>query len=356
MAKQSRKEQIKSNLKGKKPGNTPLTDPLTTPQARNMAKSEARAEYGPTIRAAKADKRGSVQRQKNIGQWFEGLNNQIGEAGTQTDASYNQANAALLAHMNAAQAAAAGSQSQIAQSNQAMTALTGADPSLTTPALQEGAAAANQRNIAGAALAAPIAQAGAGQAAYLRNTGINTRREGISQKLGEAKRRDTIKQDITALRKERAGKAIGNFRDIRGEERDYGIQKAAFGLDKKTAAADAQNAAFDNSIAARNAATAERNAATTEKNAAGGGNGGMTPAERRDAKQGKVAAMVTAKNLYSAAKKPPQTPAEWAAFTQLIAAEDEISPQEAQWAVKRLRQQLGNQGVGAGAAQGGVHR
>lgn len=341
MAKQSRKEQIKSNLKGKgkKPGNTPLTDPLTTPQARNMAKSEARAEYGPTIRAAKADKRGSVQRQKNIGQWFEGLNNQIGEAGTQTDASYNQANAALLAHMNAAQAAAAGSQSQIAQSNQAMTALTGADPSLTTPALQEGAAAANQRNIAGAALAAPIAQAGAGQAAYLRNTGINTRREGISQKLGEAKRRDTIKQDITALRKERAGKAIGNFRDIRGEERDYGIQKAAFGLDKKTAAADAQNAAFDNSIAARNATTAERNAATTEKNAAGG-NGGMSPSEQRSAQAGRQNAMAAAKQKVTEFGKPGSAQ-EWAELQSAIAEEEGVDPREAKWAVDRLKQKWG---------------
>jgi hypothetical protein len=350
MPKRDRRGQIKSNInggkKGKHPGHTSLTAPLTPKQAHHMAGAEAQAEYNPTIRAAQADKRGSVQRQKNIGQMFQGLNDQIGESAAQTDQSYAGANASLVAHMNAAQQAALGTQGQIAQNNQAMTALTGADPSLTAPALAEGAAAANQRQITGAALAAPIAQAGASQAGFLRNTAINSRREGIDQKLGESKRRQEIKDDITALRKERAQKAVGNFRGIRGEERDYGIQRSAFNLDKRGQQLDASDDAFDNSIADRNASTAERNAATTEKNAGGSG-GGLTSSEKRGIKQGRANAMVTVKNLYSAAKKPPQSPDEWAAFTQLVAAEEEISPQEAQWAVNRYRKRLQHQQAGA---------
>jgi hypothetical protein len=349
--KPNRKDQIKRNIGGKKkhgkhPGNTPLTAPLTTPQARHMAGAEARSEYNPTIRAAKQEAAGSRQRQKQIGQWFGGLEGQINQAAQATDASYAQANNSLLAHAQAAEKAALASQGQVAQNNTDLAKLTGADPSLMAPSLAEGAAAAGQRAITNQALAAPIAQAGASQASYLRNTGLNAGRESIEQRGLESKRRLKIKEDLTALRKERSQKAAGNFRDIRGEERDYGIQRQAFGLQKQEASQDTKNAAFDNRVSARNAGTSERNAATSERNAAiseknaRGGEGGLTPSEKRDVREGRQNAMVTARNLYRAAKRPPQSGPEWAAFTQLVAQESEISPQEAQWAVKTLRGKL----------------
>lgn len=346
MPKQSRRDKIKDNIKGKgrgkhpHPGNTPLTAPLTTPQARHMAKTEARSEYGPTIRAAKQEREGSLKREAQIGDWFNELGTQIGAAGAQTDASYGQANAALQAHMAAAQAAAEQSQGQIASQQAATSALTGSDPSLQLPTLQEGAAAANQRQIAGAALAAPIAQAGASQASYLRNTGINARREGIQQKLNEGSRREKIKEDITALRKERAGKAVGNFRDIRGEERDYKIQNRAFPLEKQKLGLEAQEGAADRNLEAAKFGETQRHNRATEGIAAQGNKpGGRTPSERNDIKDARRDARITATNLYSAAKNPPHSAAEWAAFTQLVASEVG-SAAAAQVAVRKLRAEV----------------
>jgi len=362
--KHNRRDEIKKNLGGKKrqhgkhPGNTSLTAPLSTPQARHMAGAEARAEYNPTIRAAKQEAAGSRARQKQIGEWFGGLEGQINQAAQATDASYAQANNALLAHAKAAADAAQASQGQIAQNNLDLTKLTGADPSLTTPSLAEGAAAAGQRAISNEALAAPILQAGASQAGYLRSTGLNARREGIEQRGLESKRRLKIKEDLTALRKERSQKAVGNFRDIRGEERDYGIQRNAFGLQEKEAAQNARDDAFDNRIAGRNAATSERNAATSERNAAtsektAGGRGGLTPSEKRQKREGKQNALATVNSLIQA-NGYPKNRASVAELERIVAEESEVSSAEAKWAVQRYMRRHPHEGTGG--AQGGVTR
>ncbi|HET7455399.1 MAG TPA: hypothetical protein VFJ76_07760 [Solirubrobacterales bacterium] len=354
-----RREQIKKNIGAKRrkhPGNSSLTAPLTPREAHRQAASEARAEYGPTIRAAKGEIRGSKARQSQIGEWFTGLQDQINQSAQASDASSAQANNALLAHAQAATEAAQKAQGQVGQNNAATAALTGADPSLFKDVEAEGAAAAGQRAMTNQMLAAPIAQAGASQAAYLRNTGINAGRESIEQRGLESKRRQKIKEDLTALRKERSQKAIGNFRDIRGEERDYEIQRKAFGLQKDEAAQDAAEGAANRAADERQSRRAQeqderasrRTAETSrtnnkEDNEGGGDRKGLTPGERRDQREGRQNAMVTARNLYKAAKKPPKTNSEWAAFTQLVAQESEISPQEAQWAVRRLRQKMRNQ-------------
>lgn len=348
MPKRSRRDQIKRNLGGKKhgkhPGNTPLSAPLTTPQARHMAGAEARAEYGPTIRAAKQEAAGSRQRQKQIGQWFGGLEGQINQAAQATDTSYAQANNALLAHAKAAADAGAQAQGQIAQNNLDLTKLTGADPSLTTPALAEGAAAAGQRAITNQALAAPILQAGASQASYLRNTGLNAGRESIEQRGLESKRRTKIKEDLTALRKERAQKAVGNFRDIRGEERDYGIQRNAFGLEKQGLAQDAREGALDRaSEERRSQRSAEqderasiRSARTSRKNSkegnrGGGGNGAEGRQSRREA-------WAAARSLFEKREW-----ASWAALETHLRKEAEVTPAAARWAIQKLRQQTEKQ-------------
>lgn len=357
-----RRDQIKHNLKGgrgnrgghhgRHPGNSSLTEPLTPKQAHHVAAAEAQSEYAPTIRAAKQEAAGSRARQQQIGEWFGDLQGQIGQAAQATDASYGQADAALLAHIQAAQNAAQATQGQILQSNNATAQLTGADPSLFQKTNAEGAAAANQRALTESTLAAPIAQAGASQAAYLRNTGINAGRESIQQRGLESKRRLKIKEDLTALRKERAQKTVGNFNELRNQERDYGIQLRAFPEKEKELALDAQEGAADRRLQEEQAQETQRHNRATEHNSAAdnrraererreqGKKGGRTPSERRDSQEGRRNAMVTARNLYRAAKKPPQTAAEWAAFTQLVASEEEISPQEAQWAVKKLRRKV----------------
>lgn len=359
MAKPNRRHEIKKNIKGKHPGHSSLTKPLTPREAHHQAASESRAEYAPTIRAAKGELHGSQARQKQIGEWFSGLQNQINQAAQATDASSAQANNALLAHAQAAAQAAQQAQGQIGQSNAATAALTGADPSLFKGVEAEGAAAAGQRALTSEMLAAPIVQAGASQAAYLRNTGINAGRESIQQRGLESKRRQKIKEDLTSLRKERAQKTVGNFGAIRKEEKDYSIQRRAFPIEKQKLAQEAAEGAADR--AEKQSERAEHRSERgedraqqqrenrfkqrelnedREKREEEAKHGGKTRSERNAAREGRHNAAVTAHNLYKAATNKPHTAAEWAAFTQLVAQEEEISPQEAQWAVNKLRQQV----------------
>jgi hypothetical protein len=357
--KKSRKDQIKGNLqggkkqgqpKGKHPGNTSLTAPLTTPQARHMAGAQARSEYAPTINAIKGDREGSKQREKEEGQWFGALGEQANQAAAATDASYGQADAALLAHMQAAQAAAQATQGQIAQGNTQTAQLTGADPSLFAPIQAEGQAAAQQRDLTSAALAAPIAQAGAAEAGYLRGAGLNAQREGISQRLKERSRRDKIKEDLTSARKERAQKVAGNFYDIRGDERDYGIQQAAFKLNKGEAAADAAQAAASQGLdEAQFGETKRHNRATEANAAADNAPGGMTPTQRRAQKDARQSASAAAYRTIQA-NGVPKTPQEWAGLEAIVAQEDGVSAAVAREIVATVKQKT-SRGVAPAAVK-----
>lgn len=353
--KQSRKQQIKENTKGRRRGNGGrgrkqpdrnwATEPIPSPKrARQLGATNARAEYGPTIRAAKADIRGSRAHEQQIGQGFDQLGTNINQAAAQTDASYAQANDSVRANIEAAQKAALANQTQIAGGNVDFAALTGADPSTFAQGTQEAANAAGQRSLTQSMLAAPIAQAGASQAAHLRNVGLNSRREGIHQRGLESKRRQEIKADLTALRKERAQKATANFMDIRQGERDYSVQRQAFNLDKRGQSLDAASEKADRDQRwDENEADNAQDEAASIRGAKNDGRGGLTPSQRRGARREQKSANVAARNLYTAswpAKKKPQTASEWAVFTQLIAAEEGIDPVAAKKAVKKLRRSL----------------
>jgi hypothetical protein len=307
-----------------------LTNPLTAGDARRQAGADARAEYGPAIRGKKGEIGGSLHREKQIGEWFGGLEERIGQTAQATDASYAQANNALLAHAKAAADAAQASQGQIAQNNLDLTKLTGADPSLTTPALAEGAAAAGQRAITNQALAAPIAQAGASQASYLRNTGLNARREGIEQRGLQGSRRQKLKEDLTALRNERAQKAVGNFREIKGEERKYDVEKKAFGLEGKEAQADAAEAAADQRLEEEKLQETQRHNRATEANdeGDGGGGGGEKKQEWNNAKS-------ATRTLYESKEWKS-----WGALIRAVQKEPEVNPAMARRAVERLRKHV----------------
>lgn len=339
----SLKQQLRNDVRGKKgkkgqQQDRSLTEPiLTEREGKQQAWAETRPEYRPVIQQMQREKRGSVQRQKNIGQMFQGLQNTIQQSAAATDASYAQANNALTAHMQAAQAAGLKAQDSIAKNNVDLTALTGADPRLTVPALAEGAAAAQQRDIARAALAAPIAQAGASQAAYLRSTGINAQREGIDQKLKEASRRDTIKEDIRDATKERAEKAQQRFGEIRKGERDYKIQRSAFNLDKK-------EGELDNALRERELAQEDR-----RLNQGGGDSEGPTAAEQRDQKRAWNNAWSAAQAQFKS-EPPPSNAKEWAIFQTYLQEQSEVSPAMAAKAVRILKRRLKKQSKGSGIA------
>lgn len=358
--KPNRKQQIKKNLKGGKGrgGVNRLPEsigaPLNFPQARNIANQSARAEYAPTVNAIKQDIAGSRKRQGQINEWFQGLNNQINQSAAATDQSYAQANNALLAHAQAAANAAQATQGMVQANNNQMIGLTGADASLTAPIEAEQAGAANARQIGYGALAAPIAAAGANQAAYLRNTGINARREGIQQKQNEMRRRDQIKQDLTSARTSRAQKAVDNLygpSGLRQQERDYRTQRAAFGLEKQTAAQDAaqaaaslqqgaQDDAIKNAIAQQNANTAAKNANTTAYNAhhpSTEKNGGRTPSQVREDNQDWKDATNIANNALETLEEQGAFPG-WNLFQQILVTKYGIRGTIAAKIVQRLKQ------------------
>jgi hypothetical protein len=339
--KKQRNQQIKKNLKHPdakrgmgqtKSGN--VTGWGQTPQeAHHAAGARAQTEYRPTERALGAEVRASGTRPQNT------------QAATETDASYNAANAAMQANIAAAAKAAEQSNAGVAGQNAEFAKLTGADPTAFAPSVQEGQAAAAQRSLTNVALSAPIAQAGASQAAYLRNTGINARHEGIYQQGQEIKRRLKIKQDLAAARKERSQKTEANYAETAENERNRNLERwkvnKAFPLEQASAALDARDTAHDNATADRNAATAERNAATTERNSRN--SGGLTPSQQREARQDHKSAYTMAQSLYESAKKKPHSPQEWASWVVLVTQEAGVPASVAKAAVNRLKKKVNTQ-------------
>src|SRR4051794_31019775 len=242
--KPNRRSQIHGNIKkkdqhGKRPGNSPITMPQTPAELHKQAASAAQAEYDPTIRQIKGDIRASGHRQQDIGSWYDQLGSQINQSAAATAAATAAANAAMAAQVNGAAQSSQANQAAIAGQNADFAKLTGADPSAFAQTTQQGAAAAQQRQLMGAALSAPIAAAGANQTAFLGNQANSARSDEIYQHLQERKRTQSMKQDLGAARKERASKVVANLGEMRQQVFDNRLKKQAFGLEGKEAAEQA---------------------------------------------------------------------------------------------------------------------
>jgi hypothetical protein len=352
--KPNRANQIKGNIKH--PGHTPpgkwLGEPMTKPEARHMAGANARAEYNPTIRQIKGQIRGSGQRQQDISGWYNGLTNQINQSAGETANASAAAQAAMQAQMEAAAKSAQGNQAAIAGQNADFAKLVGADPAAFAPGAQTQAAAANQRQLMSAALAAPIAAAGANQVGYFGAQGVNARRDEIAQHLAERKRTLSMKQDLSAARKERGQKAVANFGELRQNEIDNSLKRKAFGLEKKqTAIGNAQKSrelSVAQSKEAREVAeNAEENRRKNEaqrnenvKTKREGKKGGKTQSERNEVKAGKENALATVHSFVQAHGLPKSSAAK-AELEREVAKESEVSPAEAAWAVNRYLKRHG---------------
>lgn len=354
----NRKNKIKGNLRRERRERREFTQPMTKRQAKKEAWAQTRPEYRSVLREASAEQRASAQRQRDAADWFRQFDAQQAAAQQATEASYNAANNAMTANIRAAQEAAAKNQSNVAAQDAQFAALTGADPGSFSGTAQQMNAGAEQRAIAQSALAAPIAAAGASQVAYLGNQRLNTRREGFQQRQNEIKRRLKIKQDKTALKKERGERAMSRYAEARDKERDYKIQLRAFPEaaaerrqdERQFRAGQRQDEAASRRTRANNREdNAISRANNREDNAKSGGNG-----DKQERQEGRRNAFTSARNTYRSipANKKPRTPQEWAAFTKLVEAESEISAQEAQWAVNRLRKKLRNSGGGGFNPQG----
>lgn len=309
-------------------------------------------EYGPLDRTLGSEIRGSRRREQEIGDWFGQLGSSIDQSAQQTDASYGQANAAMLANIEAAQKAAQANQAQIAGGNADFAALTGADPTAFAQGTQEAAAAASQRGLTQAMLAAPIAQAGASQAAHLRNLGLNAGREAIHQRGLEGKRRQKIKQELLAARRERGQKTVERFGEIRDKEADRALERwkvnKAFPLEQAEMAQNARDDEFDNNL---DLAEEERLRREEARKQAEFGHekkqdkkgGGLTPSERNAKRSKWNNARAAALTLYRTKEWGSKERDGWEALTKAVMREAEVAPAMARAAVNRLRKRVEQQ-------------
>jgi hypothetical protein len=349
--KQGRNEYAYLNL----PGNKQLHEETTA--ATNLA-------YRPTERSIAAEKRASQQRTKNEGQWWNEYLATVGAGQAATQGAYqaaaNQTQGIIGAASAADNAATASLNSEASQAaaarGQSATAANAATSSTAN-------AAQATRNASIGALGARTAGQGANQYAYLgeqKRVGAGQRVQAMST---QAKKTASIEQDRTALRKERGEYAVKTLGQKQAEAREIKLKKKAFELEKHSAAASAKaeaeaaRLAYQEHLQEQREKGSERNEARTQQQIENeraqkelqnenykthhpSATGGKSPSEKHTAQQDHHDAYVTAKNLYVAAKNPPRTDKEWAAYVVLVTSEAGVPAQIAQQAVRRLRHEI----------------
>lgn len=363
-----------------------VTEPLTPKGVARETQAATNLKFGSLEKKIAGDLRASEKRVGEEGQWWNNYLNEVNNDRAETAAAYQQAGAEAAGQIANASAIDNANTAKLQDAANASAALRGAAP-VTAPA-ERGAAAQAQRNWLGAATAANTANLGANQYAYL----TNQRRIGAGQSIASRKEQlaksASIREDRRNTAAERGNYAAVKRGEIKQGEREYLTQRQAFGQDKRKTALEekearqaaqqaaeaatresgkearelskenreAQEAQAENRRKNRelhNENTKVENETTrTEREEA---SGGRTKAEQNDAREGRQNAWASATTLYEAATKPPTTNSQWAAFAHLVAAESEVSPAQAKWAVQKLREKLAREG-GTGSAQGGVHR
>lgn len=327
----------------------------TAKKARHIAGAQANKEYRPVLRGLRSEIAGSAKREKDLGDWYGGLANQIG----QTQATANQT-AATQDKALTDRLANAGSQDKAtleaeASKNADLAKLLGG-PTNTAGQLEaaKGTTALAQQRVA---LTAPSTAARASYSNYLGQRKVSATERGIEARGAETARRRKIKEDLRAGKKERGQTVVSNLEKLREGARDYAIQKQAFGAKGKEAAMSARQAAADRRLKAREGA-ADRSIdeaqlgqgqqkirneerkirQTNRKIKKEGKSGGRTPSQVREDKHSNRNAATAARTLYKAAGSPQWSQKQWAVFVQRVALEDGIDYPEAQRAVAKLRQ------------------
>jgi hypothetical protein len=346
-----------------------VTAPPTWKTINRNVRASANLKFRPLERAIGGEIRASRQRQHEEGDWWQNYLNTVSAGQADTSAAYQQALGTQQAQMGQASAIDTANTTRLQGEAAQSAELRGAAPS-AAPAEREAAAQA-QRNYLASAQAGSTALSGAIQRGYLneqKRIGVG---QSIKSRQEEQRRERGYRKDRRETRRERGDYAATKRAEEQKEARDYAIQRGAFGLDKRKAnleakegARSAQESALERGEKRRQQEIENRQEGRKirqdqeehrrreRERGESGKEGGKTPSERNAAQEGRRNAMATARSLYGAAKKPPRTAQQWAAFETLVASESEVSPAEARWAVKRLRQRVS----GTGSAQGGVHR
>ncbi len=334
-----------------------VTEPLTPKGVRQETRASTNLRFKPLEKAIAGDLRASERRVDDEGDWWQEYLDTVNAGQADTSAAY-------------AQAAQTG-QAQIAQSSAIDTAntdrlqgeaaksaeLRGVAPT-TAPAEREAAMQA-QRNYLASAQGGATAQMGANQRGYLNQQKVIGVGQKIAARKEEQRRGRSIRKDMQDVRKERGDYAATQRGELRGQERDYLIQRQAFGLDKKKANQEAREGAA--SLAADAGKRAEdrrqqkidnrfKQRELNEDKNVGKGKDGLTPSEQRtvrnekqDSKRERNSAASAAVDLYNSYKeagKAPRSETEWAGLTKLVVEQTGCDYAVAKATVSRLRRKV----------------
>lgn len=326
-----------------------LSEPLTPKTLRKETRAATNLAYRPTERAINSERRASVQRTKDLGNWWNEYLSTVQQGQGSTAAAYQTAANQATGAINASSAIDNANTARLSNDAAASAAVRG-QTAPTQPA-ERGAAAQAQRNYLSSAQTGATAQRGANQFAYLGEQNRIGKGQSIAARVNEQKRTRTIESDKRELAKQRGeyatkfrGEAIKNNHDYLIQRQAYGLDKAKLHTEKAEAAQAAAAAAAKESNSLHQQEIENRQKQQEINNEPKPGKNGKTSAEEQASKQGRHNAMVAAKSYYAQIPGPkkPTTAAQWAAFQTIIESKDEVTPTEAAWAVKRLRAQYEN--------------
>ncbi len=332
--------------------------PHTGRQAGAIANSEAGTEYNPGIRETREQVKGSRKREADLGSWYAQLASDYQGAQSQGAAALQSVEDTTTKQQQEAGARSSADQAALGASDEAFANLVGGpkDTAGLAKIAQAGQAAAAAR-VDEAKL--PISE----QANFVARTGSDksaARMQGIEQRRSEQRRRDKLKADLLAQRKEKGQARVSNKEKIRESDRSYSNDQKQLRLQKQEARAAEQQAAADQALAqieaarqaregatsnrqeqerigisAKNAATSARSQRATAKHyKQSGKDGGLSPGEKNTNKKERQNASSLVHSAITQAG-PPKTPAE-AAELERLAVEAGGAPREVHRAVQNL--------------------
>lgn len=314
----------------------------TDQQIGKQTRASSRQKFRGLERAVAGEKRASVKRTGEVGNWWQNYLNTVNQGQQDTSAAYSQAAATGQAQIGQASAVDTANTTKLNEEAAKSAASRGASAP-TAPAEREVAAQA-QRNYLAAAQGNATAQMGATQRGYLNEA----KRIGVGQSIASRKqeqaRTRSIEKDRTEVAKERGAYSTTKRGELEDKGREAQIQRSAFGLDKQKQSASERENAADRAIAQQNANSSTRSSKASARNAATTAKGGLTPSEKRtiakEKREGRMSKRGALNTVHSfiVAHGYPESPKARAELEREIRKESEVSPADAAWAVKHYLQ------------------
>jgi hypothetical protein len=332
--------------------------PHTGRQAGGVANAEAGTEYNPGIRETREQVKGSRKREADLGSWYAQLASDYQGAQDQGAAALKSVEDTTTAQLNEAGARSSADQAALGASDEAFAKLVGGpkDTAGLAKIAQAGQAAAAAR-VDQAKL--PISE----QANFVARTGSDkaaARLQGIEERRSEQRRRDKLKADLAAQRKEKGQARVSNKEKIREADRSYSTDQKQLRLQKREAASAERSAAAEAALAQikaaqearqdaignrqaqerigisrRNARTSARSQRATAKHyKQSGKDGGLSPGEKNTNRKERQNAAALVHSAVTQAG-PPKSKAE-AAELERLAVEAGGAPREVHRAVQKL--------------------